>query len=73
MAYKLAANNTTNNPLTSPQRQAMQHKTNKPTHKKQRSKATKNKQARTRPHNVIGLSLLVCHHYLHLKAQVLKR
>jgi len=41
MAYKLAANNTTNNPLTSPQRQAMQHKTNKPTHKKQRSKATK--------------------------------
>jgi hypothetical protein len=65
MAYKLAANNTTNHPLTIPQRQAMQHKTNKQSHK--------NKQARTRPHNVIGLSLLVCHQYLHLKAQVLKR
>jgi hypothetical protein len=35
MAYKLTANNTTNHPLTIPQRQPMQHKTNKPTHKKQ--------------------------------------
>jgi hypothetical protein len=49
MAYKLAANNTTNNPLTSPQRQAMQHKTNKQSHKKQTSKATKtNKQGQGR-------------------------